>query len=658
MVTLTKKDFAGTINVKNEMDPTDLYVHQVEAMQAMDKKVLASDKDRFAGLLVLPTGGGKTLTAVQWVLKNVINKNKKVLWVAHRSTLLEQALSAVEQNAYSSLISQRRTFNYRIISGEHDRTVNIRKDDDFIIASKDSLNMGIEHLVNNWLKYNDQIFLVIDEAHRAVTKSYRKIMDVINQKTKSSKILGLTATPFRTAEVEKGLLKKIFTDDIIYKVDLSTLITRGILSEPITKEIRTNMDLEGLSEVELKMLEDQKDNPSNIPAKFITQIVSNKVRNNRIVQAYVEHKAEFGKTLVFAENKIHAIALNRLFFEKGIRSAYVFSEDPKMKTDKDLSPRANKEKLQRFRRGELDVLINVGMYTEGTDIPDVQTVFITRQTTSQILMTQMIGRALRGPQSGGTEKAYIVSFVDNWKNKIAWMNPWKLFREDGEWIDSVSNHTKDIATFVSIERIEEFIKVSDDSIDPSELERIDFAKIIPVGTFLFPLQAIFEDGEETKENYEIIVYDNTLPTMQKFIRDLPSIFSDEGLSHEELLDKENLKEWTEFIFNGYFNGLEMIPNHTRLDIRCLLLHFAFTGEQPILLKFKDRDKYNVANVAHHIYDHELGGKRRKQYIDSLWDENGSFFKVFFNNNKFYFRKCIDIELMRLEEPELFSAIPA
>ena len=76
--------------------------------------------------------------------------------------------------------------------------------------------------------------------------------------------------------------------------------------------------------------------------------------------------------------------------------------------------------LQAFRDGKLDVLINIRMATEGTDVPDVQTVFLTRQTTSQILLTQMVGCALRGPKFGGTDKAFIVSFIDNWKHRINW----------------------------------------------------------------------------------------------------------------------------------------------------------------------------------------------------------------------------------------------
>ena len=81
---------------------------------------------------------------------------------------------------------------------------------------------------------------------------------------------------------------------------------------------------------------------------------------------------------------------------------------------------SNSKTLEKFRNNELDVLVNIRMLTEGTDVPDVDTVFLTRQTTSKILLTQMIGRALRGPKFGGTEEAQIVSFVDNWNHKINW----------------------------------------------------------------------------------------------------------------------------------------------------------------------------------------------------------------------------------------------
>ena len=61
--------------------------------------------------------------------------------------------------------------------------------------------------------------------------------------------------------------------------------------------------------------------------------------------------------------------------------------------------------------------------TEGADFPKAHTVFLTRPTVSKILMTQMVGRALRGPAAGGTVDAYVVSFIDDWQCKIAWESP-------------------------------------------------------------------------------------------------------------------------------------------------------------------------------------------------------------------------------------------
>ena len=86
--------------------------------------------------------------------------------------------------------------------------------------------------------------------------------------------------------------------------------------------------------------------------------------------------------------------------------------------------------LDDFRTGKLDVLLNVRMLSEGTDVPDVKTVFITRQTTSSILLTQMVGRALRGKAAGGGAKkefANIVFFTDNWQKVINFAKP-----DDGE----------------------------------------------------------------------------------------------------------------------------------------------------------------------------------------------------------------------------------
>ena len=199
-------EYSGQIQVNVGRNPRELYAHQNEAIKALDQK----NNSPFEGLLVLPTGGGKTLTAVHWLLRNFIDKRKKVLWIAHRHELLDQAFEALKFSAYPSLLNDVEKFRYRVISGhpKHDRPVNIKPTDDIIIASKDSLNNGLNYLLDNWVKHSDAVLLVVDEAHHATAKTYRKLINDIKQnfkdrgKTDSFTMLGLTATPFRTDESE------------------------------------------------------------------------------------------------------------------------------------------------------------------------------------------------------------------------------------------------------------------------------------------------------------------------------------------------------------------------------------------------------------------------------------------------------------------------
>ena len=144
--------FSGEIYVSNSKINRNLYLHQKEAIKELTKQ---SKKDKFKSLLVIPTGGGKTFTTVYWVLKEIINNKKKVLWLAHRHELLNQTLKTAAQSAYRDVLTNVDKFSYRIISGssEHDNPVNIKNEDDFIIASKDSLNYNKEYL-QSWLDYN------------------------------------------------------------------------------------------------------------------------------------------------------------------------------------------------------------------------------------------------------------------------------------------------------------------------------------------------------------------------------------------------------------------------------------------------------------------------------------------------------------------------
>ncbi|MEO3110701.1 DEAD/DEAH box helicase, partial [Turicibacter sanguinis] len=218
----------GTVKVIPKKNPRELYEHQLEAISCLDEM---DEQSSFRTLVVIPTGGGKTLTASWWLLKKALNEGKKVLWIAHRQMLLEQALMTFKQNAYATCMPTRWSFDYRIVSGIHDKVSQIKKEDDLLIISKDSLVSRLNGL-KSWLKDQKEVYVVIDEAHHAPAKSYQTILNYIDSQVEQVKLLGLTATPFRTEEKESGILAQIFRDDICYKIDLTDLIKRGILARP------------------------------------------------------------------------------------------------------------------------------------------------------------------------------------------------------------------------------------------------------------------------------------------------------------------------------------------------------------------------------------------------------------------------------------------
>jgi superfamily II DNA or RNA helicase len=654
-------EYSGQIQVNTGKNPRELYAHQNEAIKALDQK----NKIPFEGLLVLPTGGGKTLTAIHWLLRNFIDKRKKVLWIAHRHELLDQAFETLKFSAYPSLLSDVERFRYRVISGhpKHDRPVNIQPTDDIIIASKDSLNSGLNYLTDNWVNHADAILLVVDEAHHATAKTYRKLIDSIKQnfkdreKVNGFRMLGLTATPFRTDESEQGLLKKVFPDDIIFSEHLRTLITRGILAEPIFENLETELDFyRELTEKDIRAIEGF----DKLPKKIAERIAMSSIRNKRIVDHYVENREKYKPLLVFAVDIQHAIELNSLFQKRGVNSDFVASKIVDEGTGVTISVKENSEKIKRFRAGELEVLINVEMLTEGTDLPNVQTVFLTRPTTSTILMTQMIGRALRGPSAGGTEKAYVVSFIDNWEDKINWVNPEKLIDIEGvEFIDRDIETMKKIARLISIEKIEEFARMMDDSIDTTDLEKLDFLRRVPVGIYRFSILEPSESGEPVSRNYDVLLYNDTEEAYDSFVNDLAAVFDGIDIQNREVLTDEELEDLLQLTKNLYFPDYPFLLGYRDDDVKNILRFYAQKEMEPEFIAFSERRKCDLSIVARHTYENNLPRSQETEYLKSLWNDETTFWQVLFGYDYLYFKKQFDIEINKLEGayPDLIVTPP-
>lgn len=666
MATVIENNYCDFIEVKSNGEVTpnsginsrSPYEHQKSAMEALDKM---NQEKSFSTLVVIPTGGGKTYTASTWLLKNAINEKKKILWIAHRQMLLEQAAESFQKFAYTEVIPSISSFCFRIVSGasNHDRTIDIDSKDNLLIVSKDSLGRNINR-IDKWLEGEDEVYFVIDEAHHSTAKTYRKVIEYVKSKVANVKLIGLTATPFRTAEDEQGLLGKIFTDGlnkdqsvahgdigIAYKIDLKELISRQILARPIFESYYTDQEYGSHLGVDAWESIQHLD---VLPEKLAKQMEESAVRNKLIVETYKAKQHEYGKTILFAVNVGHAIQLRKVFEKAGIKADYVVSSIKDMGTGVNRSPKDNELVLERYRNGNLQVLINVNILTEGVDLPQTQTVFLARPTVSTILMTQMVGRALRGTKAGGTEFAYIVSFIDNWNENIAWISPESVFNGSNEFRESKNEKFNRDLRLIAISKIEEFAKILDDSVDTSALENVPFAKRIPLGMYAFTY--LEENGLD--HAYQVMVYDSTQDAYKNLMASLPELFNSFKAESEYLSD-ELLEAMEEQCRDTFFCGA-MIPPYQKRDVINILKYYAQYDAAPPFYTFDevDRKKLDIGAIAQHIWDEDMGVRKKAEYLDSMWNSvDDNIMKIFFTR-KTYFLKQVDIELMKItcgSEPE-------
>ena len=665
MKEIDKQNFTNYIEVKSFGDifpkkgtnTRTPYEHQKKAMEALDKM---NQEPSYNTLVVLPTGGGKTYTASMWLLKNAIDKKKKILWIAHRQMLLNQAAESFQKFAYTEVVPHISSFCFRIVSGasSHDRTSDIRSSDNLLIVSKDSIGRNIERL-DCWLKGEKELYLIVDEAHHSTAKTYRKVIDYVKAKIPNLKLIGLTATPFRTAEEEQGLLAKIYTDGIsngqvvhsdvgiTYQIGLKELINRQILAKPIFESFYTDEEYDdslGFDAWESIQHLDV------LPDEVAQQMADSAARNKLIVETYKAKQDEYGQTILFAVNVVHAIQLTSLFKKAGIKADFIVSSVKDAITGVTISREDNEIKLDNYRNGKLQVLINVNILTEGVDLPKTKTVFLARPTVSSILMTQMVGRALRGTAAGGTSIAYIVSFVDYWNEHIAWVNPESLFDGNNDFQDNDFERAKRDLRMIAISKIEEFAAILDDAVDTTALEKVPFEKRIPVGMYAFTY--LEENGMD--HSYQVMVYDSTQDAYKNLMDALPSLFKSFGAT-EEYLTETQIDEMEAQCRDSFFCG-EMIPPYERKDILNILKYYAQYEAVPKFYTFDevDRSKLDVSKIAQNIWDEDMGERKRTEYIDSLWvsiDDN--MLRLFFGR-KLYFLRQLSIELMKLSHPDIYN----
>ena len=623
------------------------YPFQEQAFRALDK-LKEENPNGFSSMLVLPTGAGKTYTSAHWIIKNYINQNIKVLWIAHRSELLRQAAEAFFIDTTKETLPHRTSYTSFVVSSEFGRSVDIKKED-LVIASRQSICSGdnIEYYIK-WakgkdLKANRKLLIVLDEAHHAAAKSYRTIINTLKKYIPHIDVLGLTATPFRTAKCEEGSLRNIFStgNGIAYSIDINTLISLGILANPKHIEVRTDIDMTKLfSSEEINNI--AKNDLTSLNEKSLEKLNKNIERNQLIVDTYLANKKNFGRTIVFAVDVINAIALNAIFQSVGVKSDFVVSSLISG-LNRSASTERNPQVIKAFKDGNLDVLINVNIATEGTDIPNIQTVFLARPTTSKILMTQMIGRGLRGEAAGGTKEANIVYFIDEWKGLIDFISPKELLEGNDEISVNHSNRKKTLQHYIEISEIYEYA-VSGYS--KGIFSHFYCNNIIPYGIIKCNYIITTENGDENTLSNEIVVYDEAVEIFNSILEEIPSIFSNEEISYsEQYIEKISSELFFKYCEkgNGVFIGV------SSKAISEIIRTFLSVGEKPYIQLFKDR--VSLFDIVKHNYIPDMSKKTFDNIIEQVWQSNA---KVRSWYEKDYYIGMMQVYFNRMKKQSLNS----
>ena len=378
-------------------------------------------------LIRMPTGTGKTKTSMHIITSYIIKTIKNegiVLWITDRKELLEQACDSFK-NTWEHLGNE--TIKLYRLWDRYD--FNEEEIENGIMFSS---IQKLERIKNTpkYEKIRDRTKLIIyDEAHTAMAPETRKIIRDLNCRGGIRKeykpLIGLTATPGRTNELESKVLSDMFDNypieirpDILNQINLSRneyvnfkddsgiikyLQERRILSKLETKQL----EYEGLSKEELKeiltQLKQIKDG-KDFSDKILKKIETNKSRNKTILKELKELNEKGIPTIVFACSIEHGKTLSAILTMNGIDNVAVYGETP---------PNERKENIRKFKNNEVKILINYGVLTTGFDSTNIKCVLIARPTNSVSLYSQMIGRGLRGPEMGGNETCLLIDIKDN-----------------------------------------------------------------------------------------------------------------------------------------------------------------------------------------------------------------------------------------------------
>src|SRR6056297_1445413 len=303
---------------------------------------------------VAPTGAGKTIM-LSAVTGNLVEETEaKACVLAHRDELTGQNRAKFGRVNPEVTTSQ-------VDAGSKSWAGQVT----FAMAPTLSRSAGLKAMPSLDL-------LVIDEAHHAVADSYRRIIDRVRDANPEARVFGVTATPNRGDR--KGL-REVF-DNVADQVTLAELIASGHLVPPRTFVIDVGVR---------DQLREVRKTASDFDMGEVAEIMDRAPITDEVVHHW-QDKASDRPTVVFCSTVAHAEHVAEAFNAAGIPTGLIHG---------DLPADARRNILAAFARGELRVITNVAVLTEGWDHPPTSCVVLLRPSSYKSTMIQMVGRGLR-----------------------------------------------------------------------------------------------------------------------------------------------------------------------------------------------------------------------------------------------------------------------
>lgn len=320
---------------------------------------------------VLPTGAGKTVTFAR-VIADCIAAGKRALVLAHRTELIDAAVEKLEEATSGVWVGvvkgRRRDVQAPIMVG----SVQTCRGDG-VLALLRQAQVGL---------------VVVDETHHVAAASYQKILRALGVFTPDGpRLWGVTATLGRS----DGLALGDTFEKVSIKIPMRRLIDAGHLLRPVGRRVR----VEGM---DLSRIKASRTSDSGLDDRAVAREMLDNLAPAAIARAVLEH-APGRKGVTFLPSIEMSIEMARVYAEHGLTAVHVDGKTPDA---------VRREIFRQARLGRYDQVCNVGVATEGTDVPIWSVVVLARATSSAELFQQMAGR---GARPYGDQRDYLLMDV-------------------------------------------------------------------------------------------------------------------------------------------------------------------------------------------------------------------------------------------------------